>query len=157
VSSSSIADSSRCEPKHQTQVLCLTPLSLDILVWQVRSLIGNAVTVSLMGLFLGPLYPLIMAECAALMPRRILTGSIGWISGFGQMGGALFPFMTGAIANRYGIRTMPPLYAPPSRSCLILYLTTQTASSLWWPVCLSSIHSRSWTNKDVFFDGETTV
>ena len=66
----------------------------DILVWQLRSFLGNAITVSFMGMFLGPLYPLIMSECAVMIPRHILTGAIGWIAGFGQIGSAAFPFMT---------------------------------------------------------------
>ena len=31
---------------------------------------------------------------------RILAGSIGWIAGFGQAGSAVFPFITGAMAQK---------------------------------------------------------
>ena len=84
---------------------------LDIVVWQVRSLIGDAVAASFMGLVLGvrppssslvffltshvqPLYPIIMNQATNFLPRHLLTGSIGWIAGFGQVGSAAFPFMT---------------------------------------------------------------
>ncbi|KAH7098376.1 MFS general substrate transporter [Auriculariales sp. MPI-PUGE-AT-0066] len=90
-------------------VYCALAAILDLLVWQIRSFLGNAVTVAFMGMFLGPIYPLIMSECAVMIPRHILTGAIGWISGFGQVGSAAFPFATGALASRYGIRVMPPL------------------------------------------------
>ncbi|KAG5219723.1 Protein transport protein [Salix suchowensis] len=35
--------------------------------------------------------------------------SIGWIAGFGQAGSAVIPFMTGALASKYGIQSLQPL------------------------------------------------
>ncbi|QRW18946.1 major facilitator superfamily transporter [Rhizoctonia solani] len=47
-----------------------------------------------------PLYPIAMNITGAIVPKRILTGSIGWIASFGQAGSAVFPFMTGALAQK---------------------------------------------------------
>lgn len=62
-----------------------------------------------------------------ILPQWLLTGSIGWIAGmqisillsaslclqayigFGQAGSALLPFMTGALANKFGINSLQPL------------------------------------------------
>ncbi|KZV98104.1 MFS general substrate transporter [Exidia glandulosa HHB12029] len=90
-------------------IYCALAAAMDIVVWQVRSTIGDAVAVSLMGMFLGPLYPLIMSESGLMLPRHLLTGSIGWISGFGQVGSATFPFVTGALASKWGVQVLPPL------------------------------------------------
>ncbi|KAG6839778.1 hypothetical protein C0991_011729 [Blastosporella zonata] len=84
-------------------------IGLEIIIWLVPSLIGNAVAVSIVGMLLGPMYPIAMNHAGRVLPRWILTGSIGWIAGFGQTGSALLPFMTGAISNKYGIRSLQPL------------------------------------------------
>ncbi|KAG6812458.1 hypothetical protein H0H92_002723 [Tricholoma furcatifolium] len=86
----------------------LLVLGLEIVIWLVPSLIGNAVAVSIVGLLLGPMYPIAMNHAARVLPRWILTGSIGWIAGFGQTGSAILPFITGAISTKYGIKTMQP-------------------------------------------------
>ncbi|KAG6900372.1 hypothetical protein C0993_011722 [Termitomyces sp. T159_Od127] len=86
-----------------------TFIRLELVIWFVPSLIGNAVAVSFVGILLGPMYPLAMNHAGRVLPRWILTGSIGWIAGFGQTGSALVPFMTGAISNKYGIKSLQPL------------------------------------------------
>ncbi|KAG6857075.1 hypothetical protein H0H87_010040, partial [Tephrocybe sp. NHM501043] len=77
----------------------LLAISLEIVIWFVPSLIGNAVAISIVGVLLGPMYPIVMNHAGRVLPRWILTGSIGWIAGFGQTGSAILPFMTGAISN----------------------------------------------------------
>jgi fucose permease len=84
--------------------------SLELIVWLVPSLIGGAISVSLVGMLLGPVYPIIMNEAGRILPRWLLTGCIGWIAGLGQAGSAVLPFMTGAIAGRVGIESLQPLY-----------------------------------------------
>ncbi|PVF93675.1 MFS general substrate transporter [Serendipita vermifera] len=84
-------------------------IALELVIWFVPSLIGNAVAVSFVGVLLGPMYPLCMNHAGRVLPRKILTGSIGWIAGFGQAGSAVLPFMTGALASRFGIKALQPL------------------------------------------------
>ena len=62
---------------------------LEITVWFVPSLIENAVAVAVIGLFLGPMYPLVMTHTSKVIPKWLVTGSIGWIAGFGQVGNSL--------------------------------------------------------------------
>ena len=83
--------------------------SLEIMISLTPSLIGNAIAISFIGLFLGPMYPIAMNYASRILPRRILTGSIGWITGFGQAGSALFPFVAGAITSKEGISSLQPL------------------------------------------------
>jgi fucose permease len=51
--------------------------SLEIVVWRVASLIGNAVAVSLVGLVLAPMYPLCMTLGGRMLPRKLRAGGIG--------------------------------------------------------------------------------
>jgi MFS family permease len=52
------------------------------------------------------MFPIAMNYTACILPRRILTGSIGWIAGFGSAGSALFPFVAGAISSKKGINSL---------------------------------------------------
>ncbi|ELU38869.1 hypothetical protein AG1IA_07108 [Rhizoctonia solani AG-1 IA] len=49
-----------------------------------------------------PMYPIAMNVTNTIVPKRdrIITESIGWIASFGQAGSAVFPFMTGALAEK---------------------------------------------------------
>jgi len=84
-------------------------LAFQLTVWFVPNLIENAVAVSFVGLFLGPIYPVSINVAAAILPSWILAGAIGFIGAFGQVGSALFPFMTGAVANKYGVQVLQPM------------------------------------------------
>ncbi|CAE6416259.1 unnamed protein product [Rhizoctonia solani] len=81
-------------------VYCLLAIGLELIVWLVPDIIGNALAVSFVGLLLGPMYPIAMNITSNIVPRRILTGSIGWIASFGQAGSAVFPFITGVLAQK---------------------------------------------------------
>ncbi|KAF8068709.1 MFS general substrate transporter [Lyophyllum atratum] len=90
-------------------VYAVLAIGLELIVWLVPSLIGDAVAVSIVGVLLGPMYPIAMNHAGRVLPRWILTGSIGWIAGFGQAGSAVLPFMTGAISSKFGIKSLQPL------------------------------------------------
>ncbi|KDQ09343.1 hypothetical protein BOTBODRAFT_117278 [Botryobasidium botryosum FD-172 SS1] len=102
-------------------VLCI---ALEITIWFVPSLIGNAIAVSFVGLFLGPIYPICMTVSSEVLPPWyvLLGGSIGWIAGIGQAGSAAFPFMTGAIASKTSVRAMQPLLIGMMSGMILLWL-----------------------------------
>lgn len=83
--------------------------SLELVVWLVPSLIGGAVAVAFVGMLLGPIYPIAMNHSGRILPPWLLTGSIGWIAGFGQAGSAFLPFLTGLLASKEGIKSLQPL------------------------------------------------
>jgi fucose permease len=56
------------------------------------------------------MYPIAMNYTSLILPRRILTGSIGWIVGFGATGAAVIPFITGVISSKKGIQSLQPLW-----------------------------------------------
>lgn len=99
----------------------LLTIVLDIVIWQVRSLIGNGVAVSIIGVLFGPMYPIVMHQAGLILPPRILAGAVGYIAGFGIVGGAIVPFVTGALANKYEIRVMP----------IVVLVMTPVMALLW--------------------------
>ncbi|KAH7098382.1 MFS general substrate transporter [Auriculariales sp. MPI-PUGE-AT-0066] len=82
-------------------------LALDIIIWRVPSLVGNAVAASLVGLLFGPWYPIVMTYAGLALPPQVLAGAVGYIAGFGIVGAAIIPFITGALASRFEIKVMP--------------------------------------------------
>lgn len=85
-------------------------VGLEFIIWFVPSLIGNAVAVSFIGIFLGPMFPIAMNVAGRILPHHVVTGSIGWIGGVGAVGSVVVPFVTGAVAGRAGIKSLQPLY-----------------------------------------------
>ncbi|KAJ3516394.1 hypothetical protein NLJ89_g1148 [Agrocybe chaxingu] len=108
-------------------IYSILSIALEITVWFVPSLIQNAVAVSIVGVLLGPMYPIAMNQASRILPRWILTGSIGWIAGFGQAGSALLPFMTGAIAANHGIKSLQPLLVAMMAFMMVLWALVPTA------------------------------
>ncbi|KAG1776365.1 MFS general substrate transporter [Suillus placidus] len=90
-------------------VYAVLAIILELIVWFVPSLVGDAVAVSVIGVLLGPMYPIVMNHTRRVLPRWLLTGAIGWIAGVGQAGSALVPFVAGAIAQNSGIKTLQPV------------------------------------------------
>jgi len=102
-------------------VYVVLSIGLELVVWLVPSLIGGAVAVSLVGVLLGPIYPIIMNVSGRILPRWLLTGCIGWIAGLGQAGSAALPFMTGAIASKTGIKSLQPLLVSMMGLLIVLW------------------------------------
>ncbi|KZS91214.1 MFS general substrate transporter [Sistotremastrum niveocremeum HHB9708] len=99
----------------------LIAICLEITVWRIPSLLENAIAVSLVGLFLGPMYPIAMRSAGSTIPRSLLSGAIGWVAGFGQTGSALLPFLTGTLANKFGISSLQPLLVTVMAVALCLW------------------------------------
>ncbi|KZT51826.1 MFS general substrate transporter [Calocera cornea HHB12733] len=95
--------------KRAISLYLLLVFGLQFVLWFVPSIVGGAVAASLMGLLLGPFYPLIVGAAQRVFPPALLTGCIGWMASFGQAGSAVFPFLTGALAQKYGITVLPPV------------------------------------------------
>ncbi|KAL1744994.1 major facilitator superfamily domain-containing protein [Schizophyllum fasciatum] len=96
-------------------------IGLELVVWLVPSLIGGGVAVSLVGLLLGPFYPIAMNQAARILPSWLLTPSIGWIAGFGQAGSAVLPFITGALAQSTGIGSLQPFLVSMMGFMMVLW------------------------------------
>ncbi|TLD08075.1 hypothetical protein PspLS_10572 [Pyricularia sp. CBS 133598] len=81
----------------------------EALVWAVPNVIGNAVSVSIVGLLLGPVFPCGVAVWLRLMGRRERLSGMGVITAFGSSGGAAAPFTTGLLAQVAGTFVLHPI------------------------------------------------
>jgi fucose permease len=79
------------------------------LVWAVPNIITNAVAESIVGFFLGPIYPLAMAVFSQLWPRNLQMSGLSLVASMGSSGGALVPFVTGLTAQSLGTVVLHPI------------------------------------------------
>lgn len=63
----------------------------------------------MIGLLLGPIYPIIITTTEHLIPHWLTVGAVGWIGAVGQMGSAIVPFVTGALSSKFGVVSLQPL------------------------------------------------
>ncbi|GAA6011802.1 hypothetical protein JCM10207_004249 [Rhodosporidiobolus poonsookiae] len=84
-------------------------LALEFSVWFARNLVGNAVVVAFIGLLLGPSYPILVSVVTKILPRRLHSYCISFIAAFGQTGSAVFPFITGALAQKFSPVALHPV------------------------------------------------
>ena len=70
----------------------------------------------MIGILLGPMFPIALNHAAHVLPRHLVNGTIGWLSACGTGGSALLPFVTGAMAAKLGIESLQPLCVIPQFS-----------------------------------------
>ena len=102
--------------KKSVVVLIAGSCVFQLLVWLVPNVIGDAVAVSIVGLLLGPVYPCATSVFSVLLPRSIQISSIGFISAMGSSGGAVAPFFTGLLAQKFSTVVLHPI-------CVGLYVS----------------------------------
>ncbi|KAJ7719020.1 MFS general substrate transporter [Mycena maculata] len=90
----------------------------QLVIWLVPSLVGGAISVFIVGLVMGPLYPIAMNHAGRVFPPWLVTGSIGWIAGIAT---AIIPFVTGAIASKTGIENLEPVVVAMLAMMLVLW------------------------------------
>jgi len=64
---------------------------LEIVIWTVHDLVTNAVLYSIIGVLLGPQYPIVMMVVLEILPPELQAGTIGWCAALGQAGSAIMP------------------------------------------------------------------
>lgn len=84
-------------------------LGLELLFWLVPQFIVSAVAVSLVGFFIGPLFPSAVIMATKLLPQELHVAAIGFATAVGGGGAAVLPFAVGAIANARGVQTLQPI------------------------------------------------
>lgn len=66
-------------------------MALELVIWFTDSIPGNAVCFALVGIFLGPCYPIVVMTVVDVIPPELQGGSIGWLASLGQGGSAIMP------------------------------------------------------------------
>ncbi|GAB3148146.1 MFS transporter [Microbispora hainanensis] len=110
--------------------LCLAGVTLSTtLAWLVPGAVMASVSFVLLGFWLGPIFPTTMAVAPRLTAARLVPTAIGLINGVSVIGGAVFPWLTGAIAQGIGAWTLPPFAVALALLQLVIWwlVTTRMA------------------------------
>jgi len=123
------------EPTHRygerkmTMIYCVLILALQLVFWLVPSLVGGAVSISILGFFYGPMFATVrrrsnqsintkydvlinwqgMSIGSRLFAKEIQTTALGFVFVLAQAGGSFFPAVTGVIASEAGVKVMQPI------------------------------------------------
>jgi fucose permease len=87
-------------------VLCL---ALQLIFWLVPSVIAGAVVISLFGFFSGPFFATGISVGSKLFPQHLRHSALAIVFVIGQIGGSVFPAITGIIAARAGVGVLQPI------------------------------------------------
>lgn len=90
-------------------LLSIATVVFDIFTWQIRNVVGAAVFASLVGVAIGPSYPLMVGMVTKVLPRKVQVISMTIMTAFGSSGGALFPFLIGLVSQFTGTYVMHPI------------------------------------------------
>ncbi|KAI8299030.1 hypothetical protein K4K61_011010 [Colletotrichum sp. SAR11_59] len=71
----------------------------------VRVLWFSAVVMALLGFVMGPLFPSAIVQLVNLLPKELHVAAVSFVASLGQVGGALLPYMLGAITQVAGLET----------------------------------------------------
>ncbi|ODV80312.1 major facilitator superfamily [Suhomyces tanzawaensis NRRL Y-17324] len=106
-------------------ILAVCSILFVLLTWVIPTLGVEIATITLSGIFIGPIYPLMITYVAleGLIPRKIQVVSLTITSAFGSSGGALFPFIVGLISQFAGAYVLLPSFIAMFSIMLVLWLS----------------------------------
>ncbi|KAM5356684.1 hypothetical protein ACJ41O_003330 [Fusarium nematophilum] len=103
------------EPTHRFGVrrmifgFTIISIALQLLFWLVPNIIAASIAISFLGFFMGPYFATGMAVGSKLFSPRIHSTALAFVFVFAQLGGCLFPIITGLIAARAGVAVLQPV------------------------------------------------
>ncbi|KAJ6478773.1 major facilitator superfamily domain-containing protein [Mycena vitilis] len=109
-------------PNRGVYVYCSIAIGLELVVWLVPSLVGGAVSVAFIGLLTGPIYPMALNRAAKMFPPWLLTATMSWMAAMATVGGAVVPFVAGAISSKAGIKSVEPVILAMMVTMLFIWM-----------------------------------
>ncbi|KAK3385971.1 MFS transporter [Podospora didyma] len=88
---------------------CIFCLVFQLVFWLVPSIIAASVAISFLGFFSGPFFATAISVGTKLFPPEINSTAISFVFVFAQIGGSLFPTVTGVLGARIGLSVVQPM------------------------------------------------
>ncbi|KAF8421639.1 MFS transporter [Tirmania nivea] len=95
--------------KLMVSIYLLLAIVLELIFLLIPHFYVSAVSVALLGYFIGPLVPSAMAVQTRLLPQRLHVSAVGIAAAVGGSGTAILPFAVGAIATKAGVQVLQPI------------------------------------------------
>ncbi|KAF3386158.1 Bypass of stop codon protein 6 [Penicillium rolfsii] len=121
--------SPRIGEKLSIIVYIVLAIALELIFWLVPDFIVSAVAVALVGFFLGTIFPGVVVVATRMLPKHLHVAAIGFAAAFSMGGGAIFPFMIGAIAQSKGVSVLQPILLAMLAVALMIWATLLRAPS----------------------------
>ncbi|KAK1988395.1 major facilitator superfamily transporter [Colletotrichum cereale] len=86
--------------------LLLTPVFV-FLFTLVPVLWVSVLTMSLIGFFMGPLFPSCIVQLVYFLPKELHIGAVSFVASVGQIGGAILPYLLGITTQAIGLWVFP--------------------------------------------------
>ncbi|OBW68844.1 MAG: Uncharacterized protein AUREO_010960 [Aureobasidium pullulans] len=90
-------------------IYCIICIGLQVIFWLVPNTIAAAVAISLVGFFSGPLFATGISVGSRLFPADIRATALSLVFVFAQIGGSLFPIITGLVSSHKGVWVLQPM------------------------------------------------
>jgi fucose permease len=126
--------------KRMVLIYTFMALCIQFVFWFVPSVPVSAVSVALIGFFIGPIFPCTVALATKVLPGHLHVSVIGFIAAFGRpflsvlivgsLGAALIPFSAGVLAQTKGVKTLMPLLVALEVAMLGIWVFVPTKSRL---------------------------
>ncbi|GFF22359.1 bypass of stop codon protein 6 [Aspergillus udagawae] len=87
-------------------VLCF---GLQLIFWLVPNIITEAVAISLFGFFSGPFFATGISVASKIFSAEIRSSALALVFVLGQVGGSIFPAVTGILATHAGVKALQPI------------------------------------------------
>ncbi|EFQ35140.1 major facilitator superfamily transporter [Colletotrichum graminicola M1.001] len=107
--------------------LLLTPVFIVIFTL-VRVLWVSVLTMSVVGFFMGPLFPSCIVQLLNLLPRGLHVGAVSFVASVGQIGGAILPYLLGVITQAIGLCVFPYMLLAQFMVMLLIWTLSLTLS-----------------------------
>ncbi|WP_405087944.1 MFS transporter [Microbispora sp. NBC_01389] len=102
--------------------VCLAGITVStVLAWIAPGAAVAGVSFVLLGFWLGPVFPTTMAVAHRLTVPRLVPTAIGLLNGVSVVGGGVFPWLAGAIAQGAGVWTLPPFAVALALALLLVW------------------------------------
>ncbi|KAJ5714207.1 uncharacterized protein N7483_011388 [Penicillium malachiteum] len=101
--------SPRVGQKLSIALYLVLAMALEFVFWLVPDFFVSAVSVSLVGFFLGTIFPGVVVVATRLLPKDLHIAAIGFAAALSMGGGAVFPFFIGAISQAKGVCILQPI------------------------------------------------
>jgi len=106
--------------------ICVIGAILGVLLtWLIPMGIVSAMGLCLTGFCLGPIFPTTIALTPQLFSQRFLATAIGLIASLGSVGGMLFPWLCGNLAQAFGLWIILPSTLAQTVMMLLIWLLLQ--------------------------------
>nr|QFR37064.1 MFS transporter [Cyberlindnera americana] len=102
--------STYCGVRRSIMVLHVSIIVLDLLAWLVPNIIVDSVCASLIGLCIGPIYPMMVGLLTRILPRKIRFCAMTLGTAFGSSGGSAVPFTVGMASQFKGTYVLHPIF-----------------------------------------------